>query len=89
MCYRILLASLSLASCSHAADDPACRYPNRPIRLHVPYPPGWRVGRRRSHRRSPLSAALGQQVLIDNRGAGGFASSACARAFPRRLVAGE
>jgi tripartite-type tricarboxylate transporter receptor subunit TctC len=56
----------------HAPPALAQDYPNKPIRLVVPYPPGGgndTLGRIVAQR---LSAALGQQVFVDNRpGAGG------------------
>src|ERR1700688_230316 len=58
---------LTLASAA-AADD----YPNRPVRLIIPFPPGGSndvVGRLVA---KELSTVLGQQVFVDNRaGAGG------------------
>ncbi len=50
-----------------AADD----YPNRPIRLIIPFPPGGSndvVGRLVARH---LSDQLGQQVVVDNRGGAG------------------
>jgi tripartite-type tricarboxylate transporter receptor subunit TctC len=61
-----LLAAIACASPA-AADD----YPTRPITLIVPYPPGGGVdtmGRLIGHK---LSVALGQQVVIENRGGAG------------------
>jgi tripartite-type tricarboxylate transporter receptor subunit TctC len=61
-----LLPAIACASLA-AADD----YPTRPITLIVPYPPGGGVdtmGRLIGHK---LSAALGQQVVIENRGGAG------------------
>jgi tripartite-type tricarboxylate transporter receptor subunit TctC len=62
------------------ADD----YPNRPVRLIIPFPPGGSndvVGRLVAQQ---LSAKLGQQVYVDNRaGAGGtIGTEACATAAP-------
>src|SRR5215472_7213064 len=59
---------LALAGPAIAADD----YPNRPVRLIIPFPPGGSndvVGRLVAKQ---LSEKLGQQVFVDNRvGAGG------------------
>jgi len=62
------------------ADD----YPNRPVRLIIPFPPGGSndvVGRLVAQQ---LSVKLGQQVYVDNRaGAGGtIGTEACANAAP-------
>ena len=73
----VLLLALAPAA---AADD----YPNRPVRLIIPFPPGGSndvVGRLVAQQ---LSAKLGQQVYVDNRsGAGGtIGTEACATATP-------
>jgi tripartite-type tricarboxylate transporter receptor subunit TctC len=77
----ILLAAAIVASPRHAAAED---YPVRPITLIVPYPAGGGVdamGRLVGQR---LSAALGQQVVIENRGgAGGMIGTRdAARAAP-------
>ena len=54
-----------------AARGAASVFPNRPIRLIVPYPPGGGtdiVGRVLGDK---LSASLGQPIFIDNRGGAG------------------
>jgi len=73
----VLLLALAPAA---AADD----YPNRPVRLIIPFPPGGSndvVGRLVAQQ---LSTKLGQQVYVDNRsGAGGtIGTEACATATP-------
>src|SRR6266850_5657962 len=66
-CIRLMLAAAfaALASLAHAQD-----YPNRTITLVVPYPPGGGVDAMARVVAERLSAALGQQVVVDNRGGG-------------------
>jgi tripartite-type tricarboxylate transporter receptor subunit TctC len=63
------LLALLLAVCSSAAL--AQSYPNRAVRLIIPFPPGGSndvVGRVIA---AQLSGKLGQQVVVENRGGGG------------------
>jgi tripartite-type tricarboxylate transporter receptor subunit TctC len=77
----IMAAALLFMLASGAfADD----YPNRPVRLIVPFPPGGSndvVGRLVAMQ---LSTQLGQQVFVDNRGGAGgvIGTEACATAAP-------
>jgi tripartite-type tricarboxylate transporter receptor subunit TctC len=59
-------------------------YPIRPITLIVPYPPGGGVDAMARIAGERLSAALGQQVIVENRGGGGgnIGARAVARAAP-------
>jgi tripartite-type tricarboxylate transporter receptor subunit TctC len=66
ICARLLLASVIGAAAAHAQ-----KYPDRPIRLIVPFPPGGTsdlMGRVIGQR---LGEALGTTVVIDNRGGAG------------------
>ena len=80
---RVALAAavlLSLNCAAFAADD----YPNRPIRMIVPFPPGGSndvVGRLLAKQ---LSEELKQQVFVDNRGGAGgtIGTEACAVSAP-------
>jgi tripartite-type tricarboxylate transporter receptor subunit TctC len=70
---------LAFAPCTFADD-----YPNRPVRLIIPFPPGGSndvVGRLVAQQ---LTAKLGQQVYVDNRGGAGgtIGTEACATAAP-------
>ena len=67
-----------------AASASAQTYPDRPVRLVVGFPPGGAadiLGRIAAHE---LSASLGQQVVVDNRGGAGglIATEITARANP-------
>jgi tripartite-type tricarboxylate transporter receptor subunit TctC len=80
---RSCLIGLVLAAvmgCAAAGQD----YPTRPITLIVPYPPGGGVDAMARIVGEKLSAALGQQVIVDNRGGGGgnIGTRAAAKAAP-------
>jgi len=84
---RRLLASgaaLALAGALGPAAAGAAQYPDKPLRLVVPYPPGGAtdvVGRVLAE---ALSGELGQQVVVENRGGAGgnVGADAVARAEP-------
>ena len=64
---RAVIAGLLLvAPFGVAAQSDA--YPNKPIRLIVPFPPGGGTDLVSRIIQPPLNAALGQPILIDNRG---------------------
>ena len=78
---RYLAAILAIAALPCAAADD---YPQRPIRLIIPYPPGGAgdiIGRMLS---AKLGDAFGRQVVADNRPGGGqvIATQIAARAAP-------
>ena len=86
---RIIIATLTagaLAMGLYAQIGPAAAqdYPNRPITMIVPYPPGGGVDVMGRLMGQKLSLALGQQVVIENRGgAGGMIGTRdAARAAP-------
>src|SRR5262245_18488109 len=71
--------ALSLLTGTARADD----YPNRPITLIVPYPPGGGVDAMGRIVAQKLSVALGQQVVIENRpGAGAVIGTRAAAKAP-------
>ncbi len=76
----VFVAAIACASAAVAADA----YPQRAVRMIIPYPPGGAgdiVGRMLGAR---LTEYLGQQVVIDNRGGGGqlIATQLAAKAEP-------
>lgn len=75
----LLFAAGLLGGVAHAQQ-----YPTRPIRIIVPYPPGASVDYTARLMGGKLSEALGQPVVMDNRGGGGgvIAAEIAARAVP-------
>ncbi len=81
VCNTIAALACTLASlCGVSAAD----YPNRPITLIVPYPPGGGVDAMARVVGQKLSEALKQQVVVDNRGGAGgtLGTRAVAKAAP-------
>lgn len=65
----VIAAALLAALATSAVAQP---YPNRPLRIIVPFPPGGGVDLNNRILSSRLTDLLGQQIVIDNRaGAGG------------------
>jgi tripartite-type tricarboxylate transporter receptor subunit TctC len=76
--YGLLILSLLALTGPAAAQD----YPNRPIRLVVPYPPGGGTDVVARIVTEPLAAELGQPIIVDNRGgaAGNLGTDVVAKA---------
>src|SRR5947199_10360162 len=64
----LLCVILCLASVGAAAQEP---YPSRSIRLIVPFAAGGAVGAVARVLSTPLTASLGQPIVLDHRGGGG------------------
>ena len=79
--WRAALAAFALAAAGAAWGQ---AYPSKPIRLIVPFPPGGAVDFYARVVQQPLSDALGQQVVIENKaGASGMVGiDAVAKAAP-------
>lgn len=80
----MLVASLYIAGVAAWQPVNAQSYPAKPIRMLIPYPPGGGVDAIMRPFAQLLSARLGQQIIIDNRGGAGgsIAMEATARAAP-------
>jgi tripartite-type tricarboxylate transporter receptor subunit TctC len=80
--YGLIVAAISSAALSSAARAQA--FPNRPIKLIVPFPAGGPADLFGRHLANGISAELGQQVVIENRsGTGGMAGvDAVAKSAP-------
>jgi len=76
----LLLAAFLLAPAAASAQT----YPNRPVTMIVPYPPGGATDAIARIMQDSMSQALGQQIIIENiGGAGGMIAAArAARAAP-------
>jgi tripartite-type tricarboxylate transporter receptor subunit TctC len=84
MCALLLFAPCCFASIARAQDDAARNYPQRTIRMVVPYAPGGGTDILGRVAAKELSEAFGQPVVIENRpgGAAIVATEAVARAKP-------
>ncbi|AOB32367.1 hypothetical protein AKI39_19030 [Bordetella sp. H567] len=80
----MLRATLCMAALAFGAAAQAADYPNLPIHVIVPFPPGAGVDIVTRLVASKLSTSLGQQLIVENRsGAGGNVGAATvARAAP-------
>ena len=72
-------ALAAVALTAHAQD-----WPTQSIKIVVPFPPGGTTDQIARHVQAPLSAALGQPVIIENRGggSGSIGSAGVAKAAP-------
>lgn len=64
----ILMAATVFAAVPALAQDAAKDYPNKPIRMIVPYPPAGGTDIVARTISEPLSIVLGQPIIVDNRG---------------------
>ena len=75
LCAAVGAVSLT-ASAAAPKGDPAATYPNRPVRVIVPFTPGGQPDIFARMVGEKLSQSLGQQIVVDNRaGAGGMTGS--------------
>ncbi|MBL8382644.1 MAG: tripartite tricarboxylate transporter substrate binding protein [Burkholderiales bacterium] len=79
-CTRVLAAVLGLSAVGALAQG----YPNRPIRIVVPYPAGGATDQMARIIQPALAELLGQPIIIDNRAgaAGAIGTDAVAKAAP-------
>lgn len=77
---QFAFAALALLVSAAQADD----YPTRPVTLIVPFPPGGSTTVMARNVADKMSAALGQQIVVDNRGGAGgtLGTRSAAKAAP-------
>ena len=81
---KLLRAFVAVLAYALSGAAPAQGYPNRPIRIVVPYPAGGATDQMARIIQQPLAELLGQTIIIDNKaGAGGaIGTDAVAKAAP-------
>ena len=82
---RLLISTAaSIAACWFATASAFAAYPDKPIRLIMPYPAGGSIDTAGRAVAQKLADAFGQQIVVDNRtGAGGtIGTETAARAVP-------
>ena len=67
-CVAIVLGALALPAPATEAADAAGKFPDKPIRLIVPFPPGGSNDVLGRYLGVKLGERLGEQIVIDNRG---------------------
>jgi tripartite-type tricarboxylate transporter receptor subunit TctC len=82
--YLVLPLLLACSGYAHAQTPSNSNYPNKPIRIVIPYPPGGGTDIVMRPVSARLSERLGQPVIVDNRGGatGTIGSEAVAHAAP-------
>ncbi|MDO9710080.1 Bug family tripartite tricarboxylate transporter substrate binding protein [Paracraurococcus lichenis] len=80
---RPLLGLLAAPAIAHAQGGASANWPQRGITLIVPYPPGGSTDNVSRPIQQPLSALLGQNVVLENRGGAGGSIGAAAVAQAR------
>jgi len=86
-----VLALVAVCNCVHAADSPRV-YPEKPIRMVLPFPPGGSTDIMARGLAQKLTELLARQIVVDNRGggAGGISGTdLVAKAAPDGYVAAE
>ena len=83
---KILLLLILVANLLMPIRVSEAAYPDRPIRLIVGFPPGGAADILGRMVAQPLSEALGQQVVVDNRGGAGGLMMATNTLFPVKSV---
>src|SRR5438477_9785826 len=82
--FVVMLLASAIATGGALAQGEPGRWPNRPVRFIVPFPPGGSTDTVARLTGGMLSARLGQQFVVENRSgaSGNLGAEAVARASP-------